>query len=168
MITVGTQFDEAWTEAEMLANGKGYAVGNRATTRDGKVYVFVQANGAITGDGYVVSIDEDFQAIMVDTDTAATVAEGLQVGVVECAFADNDYGWAQIYGPCGIRTEASALANAKLAPTGTGGQVDDASGSAGDKYIQGLILHTATGGAAAVNTTGYLTYPVIALQGTYA
>lgn len=128
----------------------------------GKAYVYIQANGAITGDGYVVSWKQDFDAIMVDTDTAATVAEGRYVGVVECAFTDNQYGWAQVYGPCGIRSEQDALANAKLYATADGGQVDDA--PAAGKYIHGMHFGSATGGADAVNTTGFLNWPTIEIQ----
>ena len=99
---------------------------------------------------------------------AATVAEGQSVGVAECAFDDDDYGWIQVFGPCGIRTEQDAAANGKLGPTADAGQVDDASATAGQKYIQGMTLGTATGGADAVNTTGWLNYPIIQLVGTYA
>lgn len=164
---VGYDVDQAYTSA-ILGEGKGFALGNRVSTHDGKVYLFVQANGAITGDGYVVSIDESFQAIMVDTDTAATVAEGQSIGVAETAFADNEYGWVQIYGACGIRTEQDAAANGKIGPTADAGQVDDASATPGAKFIQGMTLGTATGGADAVNTTGWLNYPIIELVGTYA
>ena len=150
-----------------LDEGKGFGLGDRIRTDDGKEYLYVQANGAITGDGYVVSIDETYQAVMVDTDTAATVAEGQAVGVAETAFADDEYGWVQIYGPCGIRTEQDAAANGKLAATADAGQVDDA-GAAGTNYIDGMVLNTATGGADAVNTTGFITYPKMALVGTYA
>lgn len=164
---IGAQLTEPWTEDEMAANGRAFKLGDRLETYDGKVYVFVQANGAITGDGYVVSIDESYQAVMTDTDTAATVAEGQAVGVAEAAFADNDYGWVQIYGAAGIRSEQDAAANAKLGPTADAGQVDDA-GSVGSKFFDGMHFGTATGGADAVNTTGWLNYPVIALVGTYA
>lgn len=163
---IGYDVEQTYTSAQ-LDEGKGFKVGDRARTHDGKEYVFVQANGVITGDGYVVSIDEAYQAVMVDTDVAATVAEGQICGVAETAFADDDYGWVQIYGACGIRTAASAEANDKLSATATAGQVDHA-GAAGANYIQGMVTNTATGGAAAVNTTGFLTYPVLALIGTYA
>ena len=55
---IGVKVDESYSADEMKANGKGFAVGNRYESQDGKVYIFCQANGAITGDGYVVSIDE--------------------------------------------------------------------------------------------------------------
>jgi hypothetical protein len=143
------------------------ALGDKYCDPSGNVWVYVQANGAITGDGYVVSIDESFQAIMTDTDTAATVAEGQAVGVAGAAFADDEYGWVQIYGACGIRSEQDALANSKLGPTADGGQVDDA-GATGSAFFDGMHFGTATGAADAVNTTGFISYPVIALVGTYA
>jgi len=130
----------------------------------GKCYVYVQASGAITGDGYVVTIDEAFQAAML---TSSNDALGDKIGVVDVAFADDEYGWAQVYGPCGIRTEQDAAANGRLAATADAGQVDDA-GATGTLYIEGMVLGTATGGADAVNTTGSLNWPAISTVGTYA
>ena len=164
MATIGADVTQTVADFD---EGRGFGLGNQYRSNDGRIYVYVQANGAITGDGYVVSIDEAYQATMVDTDVAATVAEGQAVGVAETAFADNDYGWVQVYGACGIRTEQDAAANGKLAPTADAGQVDDA-GAAGTKYIDGMVVNTATGGADAVNATGFLNFPKIALVGTYA
>lgn len=134
----------------------------------GKAYIYLRANGAVTGDGYVVSFAQDFDAAMIDTDAAATITQGINIAVAEVDVADNEYFWGQIYGPCGIRTEQDALADSKLAATADAGQVDDASATAGTKYIDGMILNTATGGADAVNSTGYLVFPKIMLVGTYA
>lgn len=139
-----------------------FELGTMMLGQSGKVYIYLQANGAVTGDGYVVSYKQDFDAIMTDTDTAATVAEGRFVAVAECAVADNEYFWGQVYGPCGIRSEQDALANAKLYATADGGQVDDA--PAAGKYIHGMHFGTATGGADAVNTTGFLNWPTIEIQ----
>lgn len=125
----------------------------------GKAYQYVQANGAITGDGYVVTIDETFQAAMLST---SNDAEGDHAGVAETAFANDEYGWVQVYGACGIRTEQDALANAFLGPTADAGQVDDA--AATGLYIHGMVLGTATGGADAVNTTGFISWPWITVR----
>jgi hypothetical protein len=127
----------------------------------GKAYAYIQANGAITGDGYVVSWKGNVcDAAMVDTDVAATTVEGMVVGVVETAFADNEYGWAQVYGACGIRSEQDALANGLLGPTADAGQIDDA--HATNNLIAGMHFGTATGGADAVNATGFLNWPRMA------
>jgi len=154
---IGTAFDE--TSAEPL-----FALGTVMWGQGGKAYVYCQANGAITGDGYVVTLSEAFQAVML---TSSNDALGDKVGVADCAFADDEYGWIQVYGPCGIRTEQDALANSRLAATADAGQVDDAS-TVGTLYIEGMVLGTATAGADAVNTTGSLNWPAISTVGTYA
>lgn len=137
-----------------------FQLGEIAWLPGGKAYKYIQANGAITGDGYVISWKGNVcDAAMIDTDTAATVVAGMEVGVVECVFADNEYGWAQVYGACGIRSEQDALANSLLGPTADAGQVDDASASA--NLIAGMYFGTATGGSDAVNATGFLIWPVI-------
>lgn len=153
--SVGAAFDVATTNPT-------FELGTLMLGQGGKMYVYVQANGVITGDGYVVSMDAAFDATMVDTDVAATILQGKKVGVCECAFTDNQYGWAQVYGPCGIRSEQDALANAKLKGTADAGQVDDA--DATGIFINGMHLGTATGGADAVNTTGFLNWPTFEVQ----
>lgn len=140
-----------------------FALGTKVTTNDGKVYEYVQlGTGGVTGDGYVCSIGEDGQAIMADTDVAGSILEGDRVGVAEAAGADDDYGWLQIYGPCGIRSEQDALANKKLGPTADAGQVDDA--AAVGIFINGIHFGTATGNADAVNATGFLNWPTFEVQ----
>lgn len=134
-------------------------LGEKFTSHDGKEYLYCQANGVVTGDGYVVAIDESFQAAAL---TTSNDVEGDKVGVAEAAFADNEYGWFQVYGACGIRTEQDAAANAFLGATSDAGQIDDA--AATGLYIANMILGTATGGADAVNTTGFVKNPEITVR----
>ena len=128
----------------------------------GKEYIYLRAAGAVTGDGYAVSFEQDFDAAMVDTDVAATITEGRNIAIAEVDVADNEYFWGQIYGPCGVRTEQDAAANGFLGPTADAGQLDDA--AATGVYISGIVLNTATGGADAVNTTAFLRYPVVTVR----
>lgn len=163
MQAIGTKFDEWLTAAEMAASGKGFKLGDKITSYDGKVYVFVTlTTGGVTGDGYVCSFGNNYVALMTDTAVAGSILEGDWVGVAEGAGDSGDYGWLQVWGPCGIRSEQDALANKKLAATATAGQIDDA--AATGIFINGMHLGTATGGADAVNTTGFLNYPTLEVQ----
>jgi hypothetical protein len=160
---IGVDVTAWYTADEMKANGRSFALGSQHTTHDGKVYTFVKlSTGGVTGDGYVCSFGNDFLALMVDTDTAGSILEGDWIGVAEGAGDANDYGWLQVYGPCGIRSEQDALANKKLGPTADAGQLDDA--AAVGIFINGIHLGTATGGADAVNSTGFLNYPTLEVQ----
>lgn len=160
---VGMIFTDWLTADEMKQSGRGFALGDRVETHDGKVYVFVKlSTGGVTGDGYVCSFGNDYLALMTDTDVAGSILEGDWVGVAEGAGEADDYGWLQIYGACGIRTEQDALANKKLGPTADAGQLDDA--AAVGIFINGIHLGTATGGADAVNTTGFLNFPTLEVQ----
>lgn len=150
--SIGADFDKATVKPQ-------FELGTLMFGSGGKVYVYVQAAGAITGDGYVCTMDGAFQAAML---TTSNDAEGDKIGVADCAFADDEYGWLQIYGPCGIRSEQDALANSFLGATSDAGQVDDA--AATGLYISGMIFETATGGADAVNATGVLNWPVITVR----
>lgn len=141
---------------ESALGAKTAGLGDRYTAQDGKEWVYVQANGAITGAGYVVIIDEAYDAAQITTSNDAL---GDKVGVANCAFADNDYGWVQIYGPCLIRVSASCAANVPLNTTATAGQLDD-DATAAALVIAGAVLTTARA-ASAGTAPGILTYPYV-------
>lgn len=157
MYMIGASLADPMSADEVSASGKGFGLGDRYVSHDGKEYVYVQASGAITGAGYVVTIDETYQAAMLST---SNDAGGDLVGVASAAFADDDYGWVQVKGPANIRVAASAAANAALNSTATAGQIDD-DGTAGSFDVAGLVLTTANG-ASAGTAAGVLNYPSVA------
>lgn len=103
----------------------------------GSAWVYGQADGAITAAGYTVLFDEAGQAKMATTTGAA---RGDRVAVPPVAFADNEYGWFQVYGPvAAVKVNTACAANVQLAVTATAGQIDDAVG----KTIDGFVLTAA-------------------------
>lgn len=155
-VLVGGNVTEAYSSSELTQSGKGFGLGDRLCRHDGKEYVWVQASGAVTGAGYVVALDEDYQAAEA-TNTVAVYGD--LVGVALGAMADDDYGWVQVKGPCVIRVAASCGANAAITSTTTAGQLDDAAG-AGTKNIDGAALTTANGGSAAT-AAAIINYPQV-------
>lgn len=91
-----------------------------------------------------------------DTTNSATTI-GQACGVAQVAFADDDYGWLQIYGVTNVQVSASAAANVALNSTATDGQLDD-DATTGAEVIDGIVLTTARGGTAGT-APGYLQYP---------
>lgn len=153
-VQIGMNLTTTIPETEIASSGKAFNVLDTCTDHRGRVWMFVHANGAITAAGYVVIVDELGEAVMV---TATNAALGDRLGVAPYAFADNDYGWVQVYGVCdAIRTSAAAVANTGLLTTATAGALDD---TAGTDQIGGLWLTTATGGAA--TGPGFLNWPMI-------
>lgn len=138
-----------------LLEGRGYKLGDLGTDEAGNIFRYVQADGAITGEGYVVTMTRAYQAAMLST---SNDVYGDHVGVAQAAFADNDYGWVMVHGVTLIRGEQDALANSILGPTGDAGQVDDAAGSG--LFIRNMILTTAVGGSDAT-AEGWINWPVI-------
>lgn len=138
-----------------LDEGKGFGLGDVYTDDAGKEYVYVQANGAIVANDVVI-ITEAYQADQIDTTNSAG-ALGDRVGVSPAAFADNDYGWVQVKGPCTINVATSAAANTKLNTTATAGRVDD-DATAGAETIHGLYT---TGAESSNAAAGILVYPFI-------
>lgn len=155
MGVIGADLTSATT---VITDGKSFGLGDRHVNHEGKEYVYVQANGAVTGAGYVCVVDEAYQAAMLST---SNDAGGDLVGIAIYAFADNDYGWIQVKGPCVVRVAASAAANVRLNTTATAGQIDD-DGTVGSFAITGLIA-TAANGVSAGTVAGLANYPQIAL-----
>jgi hypothetical protein len=135
------------------------ALGANVTTAGIKIYLYVIANGAITGDGYVCDVDgSSYDAAMSSTTTTAPgTGAGKAAGVARAAFADNDYGWLQVYGPGTVRVAASAAAYTLLNSTATAGQIDD-DATAGAEVIAGIVLDVANGGSAGT-AAGWIQWP---------
>lgn len=125
-------------------------------------FIYGRANGAVTGAGYLCVEATGFDFAMASTTTTAPGASGFgsRVGAAQAALADNEYGWFQIYGKGSVRTLASAAKGTRLNSTATAGAVDD-DGTAGSEEINGLVLGTATGGAAATNADAVFSYPTV-------
>lgn len=135
-----------------------FALGTRMKGAAGAEWMYVQANGAITGPGYSCIVDETFQAAMVST---SNDAGGDLIAVAGVAFADDEYGWLQVAGACDLRVSASCAANVRINTTATAGQLDD-DGTSGAFAVTGMILTTARSGSAGL-APAFLNYPQMAL-----
>lgn len=149
---LGLDIDKVYTSEEFGLGTVGWAP-------DGKAYQFVRANGALDTVGDVVTIEENGDASPATTTTSAPgTGQGLQVGVVVTALADDEYGWVQRYGVVGsINVATSCAAHTELNTTGTGGRVDD-DASAGAEIVAGLTTTAAESSNAAA---GILNWPFV-------
>lgn len=148
VIGAATTLTTTAAEFEFLTRAKG---------QDGNDYLYIQANGALDAQDAVL-IDEAGQAQVVSL-TATATAFGDKVGVVNVAFADNEYGWAQISGATTVNALANAAANAAINSTATDGTLDD-DGGVGSETIDGIVLTTANGGSTAAAAC-MLNYPTV-------
>ena len=128
------------TAAEITAGGKGFSVGDTYVDQSGNGYTFIVAGGAITGAGFVVTIDAAGSATMLST---ANDARGNRVGVALGAIASGEFAWVQTSGVfANIQVLASCAANARLNTTATAGALDD-DGTVGSFVIDHIVLTTA-------------------------
>lgn len=137
-------------------------LGAQVTSAGTKVFMYCQADASgITGDGYVCVIDgSSFSADMIDTTNSAPDAgQGKPVGVARAAVTASYYCWLQVYGPGVVRVAASANDYDELNSTATAGQLDD-DATAGAEVVDGIVLDTANGGAAAT-AAGWLNWPKV-------
>lgn len=125
-------------------------------------FVYGRAAGAITGLGYlcVEATGFDFAEATTTTTAPGASGPGTRCGAAQAALADNEYGWFQVYGKGSLRTLALAAKGTQLNSTGTGGALDD-DATAGSEVISGVVLGTATGGAAATNADAMFSYPTV-------
>lgn len=121
----------------------------------GKEYIYVQAGEALTANAAVV-ITEAGAAEMVDTTSTAS-AFGDRVGVISVAFADEEYGWAQITGACTLSVGSSCAANTAINSTATAGRLDD-DATSGAEVIEGIVT---TGAESSNLAAALLQYPSV-------
>ena len=144
-------------EGQYSRGHRQFGIGDKYYHDDGSCWVYCEANGAITGDGYVVAVDENYNATQL---TTAVSAFGDRVGVCHSAQAvtDGQRGWVQIYGATTVRVAASVGANTQLLTTTTAGVLGATTG-AGARNIASMVLGVAQGGTAGLNVSGFLNWP---------
>lgn len=160
--TIGLSKDQVTGASATAAFRLGTIGGYDDPTNGYQEFIYGRADGAVTGAGYLCVEETGFDFIMASTTTTAPGASGpgSRCGAAQAALADNEYGWFQIYGKGSVRTLASAAKGTQLNTTATAGAVDD-DATAGAEVINGLVIGTATGGAAATNADALFSYPTV-------
>lgn len=146
--------DLSATYAGTTTDGAGapFTLGTQVMGNDGSVWMFVQAAAALTQYSYVC-ITNAFQAAL---GTKALVDQGQEIGIVQNAFADNDFGWVLIKGTGSqykVNVLISCTASVLLSTTATPGFLDDTAATSTQTTIMGLQLQssaTASGGYAMI------------------
>lgn len=159
---IGLSKDQVTASTATAAFRLGTVGGFDDPTNGYQEFIYGRADGAVTGLGYLCVEGTGFDFAMATTTNTAPGASGFgsRMGAAQAALADNEFGWFQIYGRGSLRTLASAAKGTRLNTTGTGGAVDD-DGTASSEAIVGLVLGTATGGAAATNTDAIFCHPSV-------
>jgi len=158
--TAGTSYATATNTTPVLGGGKGFTAGTRATDKDGKEYVFVQVNSAVSRYDIVgIPHDASFVAAGLSTTTAPSAQE---VGVALGAMASGDYGWVQVKGNARVNVLGSCVKNIALWTTSTAGSLDDATAS--NYLVSGIQILSTNPTASATNMEGFLNYPSILLR----
>lgn len=159
---IGLSKDQITAATAVSAFRLGTVGGYDDPTNGYQEFIYGRADGAVTAAGYLCVEETGFDFAMASTTSTAPGAAGpgTRCGAAQAALADNQYGWFQIYGKGSVRTLASAAKGTQLNSTATGGAVDD-DATAGSEVINGLVIGTATGGAAATNADALFSYPTV-------
>jgi len=145
---IGVNLGVTTTGTTTDGEGAAFALCTQVTGNDGFVWIYVQASGAITQYDYVC-INNSFQTAK---GTKALVDQGMEIGIAQVAFADNDFGWVLVKGTGSqykVNVLISCTASVLLSTTATAGYLDDTAATATQTTVLGLQLQssaTASGG----------------------
>lgn len=114
LAALGCNPNHRWTISSGVAGGdnptSAVALGSLGYSNDGGIFVCVQASGAI-GANKLISIQPGWQAIQRDS---ADIVHGTSLGASSDAFADDEYGWLQIFGVAALTAGAAVGAGVAL------------------------------------------------------
>jgi hypothetical protein len=140
----------------VLGGGRGFTVGARITDYNGKEYVFVQANSAVSAYN-IASLDSGTGVITALQTSTSAASEAL--AVPQFAFASGDYGWAQVYGACKVKVLGACAKSVTLYSTATAGSLDDATAS--NYEIRGVQILSTNPSATATAMSAFISWPKV-------
>lgn len=154
--SIGFNVSDVLSSANRIASGKGFRLGQRVQTQDGKIFVYAK-NASSNAAFSLVNVNASTFAISGLTTALSTASE--IVGVLPVAIASDEYGWVQIYGRTKIRVLALCAKNVTLWSTTTAGSVDDATAS--NYMIQGINLLSTNPSSTATALSAFIAHPAV-------
>lgn len=152
---IGFNVNDVQGTANVFLSGKGFKLGQRIQTHDGKEFIY--AKNASSNAAYsLVSVNASTFAIVGLTTALSGASEIL--GVLPVAIASDEYGWVQIYGRTKMKVLGSCVKNIALFSTTTAGSLDDATAS--NYRIEGINLLSTNPSATATALSAFISYPV--------
>ena len=156
---IGTKVDSVIATASHIPEGRGFKVGTRVTTHDGKSYIYAQSASAIAQYNVVaVNLSTGIAAAL--STTTAPAAEA--IGVAQIAIASGEYGWVQTYGRGKVKVLGACVKNINLWTTATAGSLDDATAST--YMVMGINLLSTNPSATATALSAFIVNPSILLR----
>jgi hypothetical protein len=153
---IGFKVDDVLSSANRIASGKGFRLGQRVQTQDGKQYVYAK-NASSNAIYDVVNVNASTWAIT--GLTTATSGASEIVGVLPAAIASDEYGWVQIVGRTKVKVLGLAAKNFTLWSTTTAGSLDDATAS--NYMIQGINLLSTNPSSTATALSAFISHPSV-------
>ena len=153
---IGFNVSDVISSATYVSSGKGFKLGQRVQTQDGKEFVYAK-NASSNAIYSVVGVNASTFAITGLT-TALSGASEI-VGVLPAAIASDEYGWVQIFGRTKVRVLGGAVKNINLWSTTTAGVLDDATAS--NYLVQGINLLSTNPSSTATSLSAFIAYPQV-------
>ena len=150
---IGFKVDEVLSSAARINSGKGFKLGQRVQTNDGKMFVYAK-NASSNAIYSLVNVDANFAITGL---TTATSGASEIVGILPVAIASDEYGWVQIYGRTKLRVLGSCVKTITLWSTTTAGAVDDATAS--NYQIQNINLLSTNPSSTATALSAFIAHP---------
>lgn len=142
---IGANPSTTYTGTSTAGAGAPYTLGQVEAASDGNVYIFVQASAAVT----------IYDTVWIEpTHQCAPITENLvntagRPGFAQVAFAQYEFGWVVLHGSkFKVRFADACAANVPLYTTATAGVLDDATASASQYQVMGVLIDAVTGNTA--------------------
>lgn len=155
-ILTDVSYATATNTTPVLGGGKGFTVGTRLETYDGKNYVFVQANSAVSAFNIAALDSSNGVITALQTSTSAASEE---LCVPQYAFTSGDYGWVQVRGACKVKVLGLCAKAVTLYSTATAGSLDDATAS--NYEIRGVQILSTNPSSTATAMSAFISWPKV-------
>lgn len=155
---IGVDLTATFTDLTSADNsGKTPSLGEEVNTDDGGAALFVLAGSAITKSMtlHVTSANSANPITTALAPTAGRVAFAEYAGI-----ASGSYGWVKLRGKVSILALAACNAGVPLYTSDSPGVLDDATATATQYQVGGVILESSAGGSTAT-TSAFAQYPTI-------
>jgi len=157
--TIGVDLTATFTDLTSADNsGRTPSLGEEVITDDGGSALFVKAGSAIT---------KSMTLHVTSANSAAPITQALAITPGRIAFAEyaaiaaGSYGWVKTRGKVSILALASCNANVPLYTSDSPGVLDDATTTATNFQVNGVMLESSAGGSTATTSAFAASYPTI-------
>jgi hypothetical protein len=142
-VQLGLKIDEAYSQADLNVQGKGFGANDEVISANGNMYKYVLSTDTIAQYDVLAVTSAGVASRL----TTTNANDGVIIGVAQATLSSGFYGWMQILGPTTVNCLSTCSSSVALFSTATAGSLDDTTTTVKIAGIQILADITAAAGA---------------------